>query len=296
MLGCALGTVSKDDARTQPSFQRDPRQDSGTLRRVRYVLQRGAQRIPLGLGDTVIGRATDADIVVDNHLVSRRHARVIVNDAAVFVEDLGSVNGVRVDGELVQGKLLIGPGARIAVADAVFTLIRSESSDSMRSTQKVVTQDSPEEAPADSTTRRTHAFQLMAGVVDKAIAMGKADEAERLLGSLMAEVLDEAQRSRDVPREVALSAANAAVKLAGATGKSQWVEYPLRLFLALRAPLPMATVDDLFAVARRAPRMDLPLLHRYIELLEGMKLGPSERFVVQRLQHLARMMGAVSGR
>lgn len=287
--------MSKDPARTLTRFEA-PDEPGRPLAQERYVLQRGAQRIPLRSGETVIGRATDADIVVDNHMVSRRHAKITVTDAAVFVEDLGSVNGVRVDGEMVQGKLLVSAGARISVADADFTLMRSASGDGVRATQRVPTQDSLEDGPADVTTRRTHAFQLMAGVVDKAIALGKADEAERLLGTLMADVLEEAQRTGTVPREVAQSAANAAVRLAGATAKSHWVEYPLRLYLALRAPLPLTTVDELFAVARRAPRMDLSLLHRYIALLEAQRLGPSERFVVQRLQNLAKMMGAVSGR
>lgn len=283
-------SLGEDPARTLTRFE----QPGGI--RERYVLQRGAQRIPLGLGETVIGRAADADVVLDNHMVSRRHAKITVTDAAVFVEDLGSVNGVRVDGEAVQGKLLVSPGARISIADAVFVLLRSESGDAVRATQRVPTRDPADEAPADATTRRTHAFQLMAGVVDKAIALGKADEAERLLGTLMADVLDEAQRTRQVPREVAQAAASAAVRLAAATAKSHWVEYPIRLYLALQAPLPLATVDELFNVARRAPRMDLPLLHRYVALLDEQRLGPSERFVVQRLQALARMMGAVSGR
>lgn len=70
----------------------------------------------------------------------------------------------------------------------------------------------------------------------------------------------------------------------------------MRRWVPASDSLPLATVDELFNVARRAPRMDLPLLHRYVALLDEQRLGPSERFVVQRLQALARMMGAVSGR
>lgn len=287
--------MSKDPARTLSRFESpSDRRESGTVRRERFVLQRGAQRVPLSDGETVIGRNPDCHIVIDNHMVSRRHAKITVSDAAVFVEDLGSVNGVRVDGEPIQGKVLVHPGVKIAVADAVFTLARSETAEtSVRSTQRVPTQDPAE---VDLTTRRTHAFQLMAGVVDKAIALGKADEAERLLGTLMSDVLQEAQQRKNVPREVADAAAKAALRLAGATSKSQWVEYPLRLFLALGRPLEIAIVDELFNLARRAPRMDLALLHRYIAALEAQRLGPSDRFVVQRLQNLAKMMGAVGSR
>lgn len=51
-------SLGEDPARTLTRFE----QPAGA--RERYVLQRGAQRIPLGLGETVIGRAADADVVV----------------------------------------------------------------------------------------------------------------------------------------------------------------------------------------------------------------------------------------
>jgi hypothetical protein len=270
------------------------RKESGTVSRTPFVLCRGAQRVPLREGETIIGRGADADVVLDGHMVSRRHCKITVTESAVFVEDMGSMNGVRVDGELVRERVLVGPGARITVADAVFQLSAGEEQDGVRATRRMRTQDAP--ADEDLTTRRTHAFKLMAGMVDKAIALRKPEEAERLLGSLLAEVLDEAQRTGVVPPEVAEAAADSAVRLAGALGKSQWVEYPLRLYVALGKPLPRATVDDLFAVARRTPRMDRALLDRYIAALEGTRLGPSDRFVLQRLQNLAAMLAAMSGR
>lgn len=259
--------------------------------RERWVLQRGAELIPLGRGETVLGRAPQCDIIVDNHMVSRRHAKVTVTDDGVLIEDLGSVNGVRVNGVPLQGNRPITAGDRISIADTVFELLRSSIELSTRSTQRE-TQDAPDEA----TTRRINAFNLMVGVVDKAIALGKAEDAERLLGTLMSEILDEAQRTRRLPHEVAETANRAALKLAAASGKRQWVEYPIRLFAALGRILPIEVVDELFVVARRAQRLDLPLLHHYVAMLESMKLGPSDRFVVQRLQNLARMMGAVGGR
>ncbi|MBK7586743.1 MAG: FHA domain-containing protein [Myxococcales bacterium] len=288
--------MAKEEARTLTSLDDAPRRESGTAPRMRYVLARGSERVPLGEGETVIGRSLDCQVVIEGHMISRRHAKVTVTDAAVFVEDMGSVNGVRVDGEAVREKMLVSPGAKIAVADVVYTLESFERDDRAHATQRVPTQDVAESAPEEQTTRRTHAFQLMTGVVDKAIAMGKPDEAERLLGGLMADVLAEAQAGSDVPAEIASAAARAALKLAAATARSQWVEYPLRLFRALRRPPPLDVVDELFAVARRSPRMDLSLLHGFVTELEGRSLGPSERFVLQRLQNLARMMGAVSGR
>jgi DNA-binding NtrC family response regulator len=47
----------------------------------------------------VIGRSEPADIVVDDRSLSRMHARFVLRDGLVHVEDLGSTNGVRLDGE-----------------------------------------------------------------------------------------------------------------------------------------------------------------------------------------------------
>jgi hypothetical protein len=52
---------------------------------------------------TVIGRSTDADIVLDDAGVSRKHAEIrLMDDGRARVIDLGSTNGTYVDGERVH--------------------------------------------------------------------------------------------------------------------------------------------------------------------------------------------------
>ncbi|MBI4939623.1 MAG: DUF3662 domain-containing protein [Actinobacteria bacterium] len=55
---------------------------------------------------TVIGRAMDVDIVLDDPGVSRRHSEVHVVDGKARVIDLGSTNGTFVDGERVHAGTL----------------------------------------------------------------------------------------------------------------------------------------------------------------------------------------------
>ena len=52
----------------------------------------------LGPGGAVLGRWRDADIVVDDPNVSRRHAEVRPSGGSWIVRDLGSTNGVKVNG------------------------------------------------------------------------------------------------------------------------------------------------------------------------------------------------------
>jgi len=52
-------------------------------------------------GSVVIGRATDADVRVDDPSISRGHARLHIGDP-LRIEDLGSANGTRVGGHLLE--------------------------------------------------------------------------------------------------------------------------------------------------------------------------------------------------
>lgn len=61
---------------------------------------------PLTASVMVVGRDDDADIRVDEPLVSRAHARIERRGDAYFVLDLGSTNLTRVNGEVVAERVL----------------------------------------------------------------------------------------------------------------------------------------------------------------------------------------------
>jgi hypothetical protein len=63
---------------------------------------------------TVIGRGAEADVVVDDPGVSRRHAEIHTDRGRVRVVDLGSTNGTFVDGERI-GTGDLADGSRITV-------------------------------------------------------------------------------------------------------------------------------------------------------------------------------------
>ena len=57
-------------------------------------------------GVSVIGRLAQSDIQLPSPDVSRRHAHVTVGPDGCFVSDLGSENGVKVNGHLVENHRL----------------------------------------------------------------------------------------------------------------------------------------------------------------------------------------------
>jgi len=79
-----------------------------------YRLRGPDGEIALG-GELLIGRGGDCGLKLHGGLVSRHHARVRVTPEGVIVEDLGSRNGVRVNGELIAGPQRLGHGDVVGI-------------------------------------------------------------------------------------------------------------------------------------------------------------------------------------
>lgn len=74
----------------------------------------GVESHVLESGDSVVvGRAFDADVVISGESVSRRHARFSFDGQVVWVEDLGSRNGVRVGDALTHGRSALRDGDQV---------------------------------------------------------------------------------------------------------------------------------------------------------------------------------------
>lgn len=85
--------------------------------------QANIQQVRL-LQETVIGRSTDCNLKIASTQVSRRHCRIVVNDAGVFVEDLCSANGTFLDGQrLLPNQSTLAPaGSQLVVGPATFVV------------------------------------------------------------------------------------------------------------------------------------------------------------------------------
>jgi hypothetical protein len=64
------------------------------------------RRVSVGTEPLVIGRLPECDVVLADSNVSRRHAELRRKGDGVFVTDLGSTNGTRVNGTPVREQLL----------------------------------------------------------------------------------------------------------------------------------------------------------------------------------------------
>ena len=66
------------------------------------VLDIGGKRYPIGRGRTVIGRGSEADITVDDSGTSRKHVEILWDGTRGQVNDLGSTNGSKLNGQPVK--------------------------------------------------------------------------------------------------------------------------------------------------------------------------------------------------
>jgi pSer/pThr/pTyr-binding forkhead associated (FHA) protein len=72
----------------------------------------------------VIGRGQDCDIILDEHQVSRQHARLQQTPQGWMLLDLGSTNGTQVNGQQLKAHepYALQPGDRVALGTAILAL------------------------------------------------------------------------------------------------------------------------------------------------------------------------------
>jgi pSer/pThr/pTyr-binding forkhead associated (FHA) protein len=110
--------------------------------------------------EIIIGRSSELDMVLVEEMVSRRHARITLQDGVISIEDLGSTNGTFVNGEKIQ-KGTLKEGDRILIGTSIL---------------KVVT-------TADTSTRR-ESLEAQAARASQRKGNRLSDDAPRMSGNL----------------------------------------------------------------------------------------------------------------
>lgn len=98
--------------------------------------------------EVIIGRSTDLDMVLVDEMVSRKHAKLVLKGNRVELADLGSTNGVFVNGERVK-QASVSVGDRILVGSNILRVVELDSG----TTSKPALVVSPSDAP-QATNRR----------------------------------------------------------------------------------------------------------------------------------------------
>lgn len=247
---------------------------------MRYVLRYNQQELELAVGEFLIGRASSCQLSLDDPLVSRNHAVLTVRQDGVTIEDLGSRNGVKVNGERLTAPRRLVHGDVIVIGNQELKF----------ATKRDVPTDTLVQAP----TQRSASFGLMGLLADKALALGRGEEAERLIRPSLEQLLGELENGKKCELEQVRLACDYAVKLASLTGNAEWVDYIFRAYATTKRPCAAELIDHLYDVLRKVREPSLTGLRKYLDVLhrEVETLGPAERFLLGRLEGLERVIAA----
>ncbi len=265
----------------------------------RVWLRFGEHELELPPGETLIGRSPGCRVVLDDPLVSRTHARMVVLGGTVTVEDLGSANGVIVNGERLKRARALASDDQMVIGQQTFQIFVREgraerpgahrlSAQTLSGQQAFMPASLLPESDRSEATRKGDALDLLIGVAEKVLALGRGEEAERIISTYLRNLLQVAQKRGEIDVEVAEKAAAYALRIAEATGKGTWADYVFELYVIVKRPLPAPVVERLYASLRKLTPVSVNVFRQYLSVLRSVEpgLGPADRFLMRRIEGL----------
>jgi len=116
-------------------------ESSRTVLPAAFRLIWGDREIALRPGENVIGRDEAATLWIDDDLVSRRHARIVIDGAGAFLEDLGSKNGTLVGDRRIESPTKLADEDLITIGpiSMIFRVLQATGSTASPSSLKSTT-------------------------------------------------------------------------------------------------------------------------------------------------------------
>ena len=110
--------------------------------------------------EVLVGRSSELDMVLVEDMVSRRHARILINGDQVTIEDLGSTNGTFVNGERIK-RMPLTDGDRVLIGTSIIKLMSVDPS------KQVLAMPPPRDLEKMAEGRRTSHVRSMSGAIDE---------------------------------------------------------------------------------------------------------------------------------
>lgn len=236
----------------------------------------------------VIGRDASCDLTLDDPLVSRQHARLVISPDGVYLEDLESQNGIYLNGEPLSETVALSPGDSFIIGSQQFFFVAG-ADESVQSARRprttLISQLRPSGADA---TNQTDALGLLGAVATKMLAAGDGSEAERVLYPQLQRVLQRTKKSGRLRHEVGTQVAGYALRLARMNNNPGWIDYLFELYAAALCAIPAPVVDEIYDLVHKLPRIDVAKVREYLDAMAPLssRLGPADRFIVQRIAGL----------
>jgi pSer/pThr/pTyr-binding forkhead associated (FHA) protein len=226
----------------------------------RFRLRLGGQEDALPLGDFVIGRSAGCDLAIDDPVASRRHAVLHVMEDQVVLEDLGSRNGVLVNGVRMSDPVQLTHGDKVFVGSTELVLVETAARrrrEDMATRPLIVSGVHAREGQQDdweASTDLGSVYDVLIAACDRAFMQGNVEDAGAAVRNLLLSVRAALLR-RQTPDPLAVRAAvGFALQLADRTGDASWLD---RLFEVMVAGRMVPNDSTLERLTRMVPRLGL---------------------------------------
>jgi hypothetical protein len=222
----------------------------------RYRLRFLLQEFDLPRGTTVIGRSLDCNLTIEDPLVSRQHASIALDDDGGSVQDMGSRNGVKVNGLQIRTPtpLRDGDRVRIGTQDFVFCRVESAAKAHTRTTGVLrlcakcrlpypreigscpnceATEQTDEDTLSGtfgSENQTAWSVQLLVEALERALTLGRLSDAERLARRATAQVEELVAAGAALDTKGLAALARQAVATTLATHDPTWILWVLDIY------------------------------------------------------------------
>lgn len=203
-------------------------------RAIRTFVCYGAQTEELHEGESLIaGRSTKCDLVLDDELASRQHLRMSLRDGQVFVEDLGSRNGLLINGVSVDGRQELHHGDQVTAGRSSITVLRQGREPRQRISSGAMALPEYDTDDVDQVTGAGNLVDLLDGSARRALEQNDLMVAERTALNLLG-LLRRAALSRPVRPEELVGGTRLALDLAERMNDATWLGRILELHVATK--------------------------------------------------------------
>lgn len=233
--------------------------------RLRFLLQECDLTGP----EAILGRSPDCHITIEDPLVSRRHARIVVQGSVAAVEDLGSRNGVRVNGKPIRDRTVLADGDRVLLGtqELVFS-VASKRERPVRPTGYMRMCERCRTAYPEGTLvcphcgapaldeeetfsgvmmepQRNWTLHLLGEVIERALSTERTSEADRLMRRAAKEVDDRLAAGERLRGDPVALMSSLALRLAALSKSSEWVMWVLTLHRQHGRMMAPGVIDEL---------------------------------------------------
>jgi hypothetical protein len=282
----------------------------------RYRLRFLLQEFDLPRGATILGRSSDCHVTIEDPLVSRHHARIVLEGDRAVVYDLNSRNGVKVNGVPAKEpvELKDGDRLRIGTQELVFCRVEAAPNASAKTTGFLrhcarCRMPYPQEAGSCPNCGATEALdeetlsgqfgaaaqqvwsvQLFLEVLERALSLQRNEDVHRILRRATVQVEERLARGDDIDPGQLGKLAFAAARASLALRDPSWGLWVMQVYRRLPLVVSEELVEKLAELASSFPEDLMAPVEQLIAHARTLRVNEADRPAIAALERIRAAM------